>query len=142
VYDYMPGKADWLARGLPREGAKAAERRALDFAHDDVVTCDLGARVGDVRERVGASPYRFAFVVAGGGMVLGRLRRAALEGDPDARAEDVMEPGPSTVRADTPAADLLERLTRQDLTSAVVTDPEGRLMGVVRRADLEGAEPR
>ena len=23
VYDYVPGKVDWLARGLPREGEKA-----------------------------------------------------------------------------------------------------------------------
>lgn len=26
VYDYMPGMADWLARGLPREGDRPAVR--------------------------------------------------------------------------------------------------------------------
>ena len=30
VYDYVAGKADWLARGLPREGEKAGERRAFE----------------------------------------------------------------------------------------------------------------
>jgi CBS domain-containing protein len=130
VHDYGPGKLDWLARGLPREGAKAAEPRAIDVARDDVVTCA-------VRERVAASPYGFAFVLARGGVLLGRLRRAALEGSPGARAEDVMEPGPSTVRADTPPRRLLERLVEQDLRTAVISDPDGRLMGVVRRADVE-----
>jgi hypothetical protein len=54
VYDYVPGKADWLARGLPREGEKAQERRAVELVRDDAVTCGLAERIGDVRERVGA----------------------------------------------------------------------------------------
>jgi Mg/Co/Ni transporter MgtE len=139
VYDYAAGKADWRARGLPREGEKAGEPLAADFARDDVVTCRLKDRMGEVRERVRASPYGFAFVVSAGGLVLGRLRRAALEGDPGATAEQVMEPGPRTVRADTAPAELLQRLASQDLRTAVLTTPEGVLLGIVRRADLEGA---
>ena len=70
-------------------------------------------------------------------MLLGRLRKAALQGDPQARAEDVMEPGPSTTRPDTPPDKLLATLQRANLTTAVITDPEGTLLGVVRRSDLE-----
>jgi Mg/Co/Ni transporter MgtE len=136
VYDYVPGKVDWLARGLPREGENANERRAIDAARDDVVTVRMDERMGDVRPRVEASPYGFAFVVAEGGAVLGRLRKAALEGDPDARAEDVMDPGPSTVRAHMPLDTLRNRLEKRNLTTAVVTTPEGALLGAVRRADL------
>ena len=139
VYDYMPGKADWLARGLPREGATASEPRAVDFVCKDVVTCRLGDRTGAVRERVERSPFGFAFVVAEGDVLLGRLRKAALEGDPGASAEDVMEPGPTTMRADTPPARLRERLERQGLTTAVISDPEGRLLGIVRRDELPTA---
>lgn len=139
VYDYVGGKVDWLARGLPREGEKAAEPRAVDSARDDVVTAQLSERIGDVRARVEASPYGFAFVVSNGGVLLGRLRRAALDGDPQATAEQAMEPGPSTVRADTPPAKLLERLRSRGLKTAVVTTPEGKLLGVVRREDLENA---
>jgi hypothetical protein len=136
VYDYMPGKADWLARGLPREGTEAAGPRAVDFARRDVVMCRLADGVGVVREQVKASPYGFAFVATEDGVLLGRLRKAALEGDPEASAESVMEPGPSTVRADLAPASLRERLERGNLTTAVISDPDGRLLGIVLRDDL------
>jgi Mg/Co/Ni transporter MgtE len=135
----MPGKADWLARGLPSEGEKADEPRAVGLLVDDVVTCALDEGVGAVRERVGASRYGFAFVVSPGRVVLGRLRRATLEGDPDQAAEAVMEPGPSTIRADSQLEPLAERMRRNDLTTMPVTTPDGELLGVVRRDDLESA---
>jgi Mg/Co/Ni transporter MgtE len=104
---------------------------------DDVVTCVLDERVATVRERVAASRYGFAFVVSSNRVLLGRLRRTALEGDGERTAEDAMEPGPSTIRADTELESLAERMRRRDLTSLPVTTPEGELMGVVRRDDLE-----
>jgi CBS-domain-containing membrane protein len=58
---------------------------------------------------------------------------------PGATAEAVMEPGPTTVRADTIAADLAQRLADRDLRTAIVSTPEGRLIGVVLRTDLEAA---
>ena len=136
VYDYVPGKVDWLARGLRREGDNAGERRAVDVARDDAVTARLDDRVGDIRPRVDASPYGFAFVTTDHGTLLGRLRKATLDGDSNARCEDVMEPGPSTVRADTPLDELRDRLDKRGPTTAVVSTPEGVLMGVVRRDDL------
>ena len=71
-----------------------------------------------------------------GGVLLGRLPAAALDGDPDACAAAVLEPGPLTVRADMPPAHLRERLERRGFTTAVITDPDGHLLGVVRLADL------
>ena len=139
VYDYVPGKADWLARGLPREGEEAGEQRAFELLVDDVVSCGLDERVGAVRERVTASRYGFAFVLSPARCLLGRLRRAALEGDPELTAEATMEPGPSTIRADSPLGPLAERMRRNDLTSLPVTTPEGELLGVVRRDDIESA---
>ena len=90
-----------------------------------------------MRERVARSPNRFAFVLAQDGTLLGRLRKAALEGDADVAVQDVMEAGPSTVRADTRLEKLVERMRRHDLRAMVVTTPEGRLLGVVRRDDAE-----
>jgi CBS domain-containing protein len=133
----MPGKVDWMARGLPMEGAEAGAPRAIDFARQDVVTCRLDDTVGAVRPRVEASAHAFAFVTTADGILFGRLRRAMLEGDPDRLAGDVMEPGPSTNRPDLAPAELLAKLQPADLTTAVLSDPEGRLLGIVRRADLE-----
>jgi Mg/Co/Ni transporter MgtE len=136
VYDYMPGKIDWLARGLPVEGDQKPVPRVKDVVRDDVARAELDEPVGQVRTRVERSPYGFALVVSADGILLGRLRKRALEGDPRATCEQVMEPGPSTVRLDTEARKLAERLRQRDLKTAVATDPEGRLAGVVRLADL------
>ena len=74
-----------------------------------------------------------------GGVLLGRLRGSALDCDPRLRAEQVMEAGPSTVRPDTPAHKLASRLAEQQLRFAIVTTPEGHLIGVACRPDLERA---
>ena len=126
-----------MARGLPVEGTRAGEPRAIDLARQDVVTCRLDDMVGAVRARVEASPHSYAFVTSADGALFGRLRRAMLEGDPGRLAGDVMEPGPSTSRPDLAPAELLAKLQQADLTMAVLSDPEGRLLGVVRCADLE-----
>jgi hypothetical protein len=57
-----------------------------------------------------------------------RAQRDAELPEPDA------DDGPSTVGADRPLA---ERLRSRELRTAVVTGPDGRLLGVVRRADME-----
>jgi CBS domain-containing protein len=127
---------DWLARALPTEGTEAGIPRVKDALRDDVVTCGLDERVGDVVPRVEESPYGFALAVSANGVLLGRLRRSRCEGKDADRVEDVMEEGPSTVRPDKAAAELVERLREGDLKTAVVTTPEGTLMGVVLRTDL------
>jgi CBS domain-containing protein len=137
LYDYVAGKADWLARALPTEGDEPRPRRAADLLRRDVATADMHERLAAVLPRVHASPYGFALVTGRGGVLLGRLRRAALEGDPAATAEQVMEAGPSTIRPDTEATALARRLRERELTTAVVTDPDGVLLGVVRLVDLE-----
>jgi rhodanese-related sulfurtransferase/CBS domain-containing protein len=135
AYDYAASKVDYLARGLPREGEKANEKRAIDLLRKNVVRCGLGDPIGRVRAQVEDSPYRFALVLDEDGILLGRLRHAALEGDA-ATAEDAIEAGPSTIRADTSVEKLRERLEGRGLNFAIVTDPDGVLMGIVCRADL------
>jgi CBS domain-containing protein len=89
-----------------------------------------------VRERILASPYGFGFVVSESGCVLGRMRKSSLDCDPTLTAEEVMEPGPSTVRADLSPEALRERLDKKGFRYAVVTTPDGVLIGVVARSDL------
>jgi CBS domain-containing protein len=140
VHDYMPGKVDWLARGLPSEGADADRLTAGNLARDDVATCSLEEPVADVLGRIDGSPYGFALVLGPARILLGRARRSRLEAangqDP---VETLMEPGPSTIRAHETIDQLQHRLQRSDVKTLVVTTPEGELIGVVRRTDV--AEP-
>jgi rhodanese-related sulfurtransferase/CBS domain-containing protein len=135
AYDYAASKVDYLARGLPREGEKANEQRAVDLLRNDVVRCRLGDPIDELRAQVEDSPYGFALVLDEDGVLLGRLRHAALESDAEI-AEDAMEAGPSTVRADTSVEKLRDRLEGGGLNFAIITDPDGVLMGIVCRADL------
>jgi hypothetical protein len=139
VYDYVAGKVDWLVHQRPIEGERADEPTVGDYARTDVVTCGLEDRVGPVRQSVGGSPYPFALVKSSGGVLLGRLRASMLDCDPDLRAQDVMEPGPSTVRPHKTAAGIAHDLAERDLRWAIVTTPEGELIGVAARAELEAA---
>jgi predicted transcriptional regulator len=102
-----------------------------------VITVPLDARIGDVRPQVAASPYGFGLVIHDKDVVLGRLRMSEMKDAPDdARAEEVMSPGPSTVRADTEADELAKKLDAKGLKTALVTTPEGRLVGVITRDQL------
>ncbi len=73
VYDYVPGKSDWLARGVPTVGTQAATRRAHDLARADVVRAALTDPVEELTEHLADSVYPFAIVVSEQGTLLGRL---------------------------------------------------------------------
>jgi hypothetical protein len=138
VYDYAAGKADWLAHGLPREGKTAGDLYAGDLIDADPPVCGLTDTVARVQQILDRSSYGFCIAVNDDRIVLGRVRASALaDADESATAESVMEAGPGTVRASVPAEELLERLVKRDLTSAIVTTPTGRLLGVFRREVAE-----
>jgi CBS domain-containing protein len=70
--------------------------------------------------------------------VLGRVRESGLGGDDDTMTvERALEPGPGTVRPSETAAELVRRLAERDRRTAIVTTPEGILLGVFHRADAE-----
>jgi hypothetical protein len=50
-----------------------------------------------------------------------------------------MEPGPSTVRPHKTAAGVAKDLADKELRWAIVTTPEGELIGVAARTELEAA---
>ncbi len=139
VYDYVPGKVDWLAHNLPSDGDHAERFTAGMLARDDVPTVTLEEDLAHIRARLHASDYGFALVLSTQGVVLGRLRQSAIAATGITTVEAAMDAGPSTVRPDITATDLLKRLQGRKLTSALVTTPEGTLVGVVRRRDLEVA---
>jgi rhodanese-related sulfurtransferase/CBS domain-containing protein len=136
VYDYLLSKIDWMAHGLPMEGTVADRPTALSFARHDVVTCTLDDGVEEIKKRIEASPYGFALVLADR-VVLGRIRRSRIDDAPDdASAELLMEPGPSTTRPHTDPGELAKEFQRSGSSTAVLTAPEGELIGVVSARDL------
>jgi len=137
VYDYEHGKRDWGSFGLPREGTITQGPTAGDVARRDVPTCALDDDLSVVRERVRAAGWDTCIVVNEQRVVLGRLGRQAIATDTHESVEQAMTPGPSTVRPSIGAEDLLERMRTRNLTSFLVTTPDGRLVGFVRRGDLE-----
>ena len=138
VHDYGGGKAEWLADGLPREGETTSVLYAGELTDNDPPTCALHDTLGAVRAQLENSRYGFCLVLDERRILLGRVRRTAIErADAKAAAESVMEPGPSTIRFNTPAQDLVQRLAGKDLETAIVTTPSGCLVGVFYRADAE-----
>lgn len=137
VYDYVPGKADWLAAALPSEGRLANVPAAGDAVRGDDVVCHLGDRLGDSAERVRASGKDVCIVVDDNHVVLGRVRGRALAGDPNATIEGVMQSGPSTMRPDTPLEEVVKTLRDGKVLTTLVTDTGGRLLGTLYLEDAE-----
>ncbi|HTJ75890.1 MAG TPA: CBS domain-containing protein [Acidimicrobiales bacterium] len=128
MYDYVPGKAAWMASFLPFEGERGPEMRVGAVAHRDVPTCGLNDKVADL----GDVPL---VVVVEDDVVLGVIEGDAFA-DRDKTAADVMKPGPSTFRPPVPVDELAQYLLDHDLQHTLITTLDGRLIGVVRREDL------
>jgi CBS domain-containing protein len=137
VYDYVHGKADWLAAGLPTEGTNAERPRAGDVARSDVPTCDREEPIEHVRARVRDAGWDACVVVNSERVVFGILRERELtrsEGA-DGRVEEYMRPGPSTFRPNVSIEQMAAFMTEHDLVSAPITSSDGRLIGLLLRDD-------
>ena len=126
VYDYEAGKSDWLASPLPTEGRVAGKPDAAAMVRGDDIACHLGERLDDVAKRVRAAGKNVCIVVDERHIVLGRIQGRALDGDPDSLVEDVMRPGPSTIRPDTDLGTVVKILRDGNVASTLVTNQEGR----------------
>lgn len=136
VYRYDGGRSDWRAAGLPVEGRDTDSPRAGTVARRDVPTARVGEQIADVADRVG--PYRTdaVVVVDDGGVVLGLLPGESLALR-DAVVREELDDAAITVRADEPLHDLAARMRKEDAVSVLVTDPDGHLLGLARRDDVE-----
>jgi CBS domain-containing protein len=137
VYDYTPGKVDWLANNLPVAGDKTDAPIAGRALRDDAVRCRAGDRVAEVRDLIKRSPYPFALVTSEDGTLLGRAPLSGLDADSDRPVFEVAEPGPKTFRPHVSADKVVGVLVEKGLRWAIVTTPEGRVLGVASREDLE-----
>jgi len=135
VYDYVLGKADWLAAGLPTEGSGHRNPRAVDVVDRSVPTCRPGEALKAVTARASAAGWDSCIVVNERQIVLGRLRLDRIDEVAETAVEDVMEPGPATVRADADARQTVERLRDRRIPDIIVTAPDGELVGVLHAND-------
>ena len=135
VYDYVTGKLDWMAAGLPTEGTNAGKPRAGEVARKDVPTAGLDERLGDVRERVRTMGWDAVVVINNERVVLGLLRSKELEKDPELRIEQAMRPGPSTFRPYASIKEMAEKMEKHNLENSPVTTSDGRLVGLLLQKD-------
>lgn len=108
-------------------------------ARTDVSACHLDDRLAEIRARVLPAVWDTCFVVDEHRVVLGRLGRAALAGEDDVSAEEVMTPGPGTVRPSFALEEAVERMQARNLRSLPVTRSDGVLLGVLRLEDARQA---
>ena len=135
VYDYVDGKVDWLAAGLPTEGTNAQKPRAGDIARKDVPTCGLTEKLGEVATRVRALGWDAVVVVNEQRVVLGLLRTKELAADQEQSIEKAMRPGPSTFRPYVSLHDMLHFMIDHKLESSPITTSDGRLVGLLMQKD-------
>jgi predicted transcriptional regulator len=139
VYDYVDGKLDWLAAGLPTEGTNAQHPRAGDLARKDVPTCGLKEALGDVSKRVGAQGWDSVVVVNNERVVLGLLRSKELAKEPELSIEEAMRPGPSTFRPYVSTHEMLHFMIDHHLENCPITTSDGRLVGLLLHKDVAEA---
>ncbi len=137
VFDYVAGKADWFASGLPRAGKQASVPYAGDLARQDIPTCGLTDRVGDVQQQIRGAGRDVCVVVNDTGVVLGLLREEALNADPETLVEQVMEPGPTTYRPSTPLEAILKYMRKRRRDDILITTSDGKLFGILYCQDAE-----
>lgn len=136
VYDYVPGKADWSASGLPTEGTLAGVLKIGNAARRDVPTCSPAEKVGAVRERLRKAGWDRCAVVSKEQVVLGLLREET-DADPEATVEEVMRNGPATFRPDEPVRKMAKRMRDRGASAVLVTTSDGRLVGILYRDNAE-----
>ena len=134
VYDYVAGKADWLAFNLRRDGWA---RLAGDVLTTAVPTCSWRDRLGDIRSLLQDSPRGLVVALNEHGVVLGALRPDALEHHDDAYVEEAMHEGPTTVRPSEELDGLVTRMRNANVDAVLVTSSDGRLLGLLERARAE-----
>jgi CBS domain-containing protein len=135
VYDYTLGKVDWIAAGLPTVRTGQPSRRVLDAVRRDVPICAPDAPAGLALQQALSQGWDRCVVMAGQRTVIGVLRANRISTSEQAPAADVMQPGPTTVRANEDLDATRQRMLDHHVAYLLVTTPDGTLIGVVGADD-------
>ncbi len=129
VYDYTVGRVDWESAGLPIEGTDVRGPTIAEAVTHDPPTTDVAETVGEARQRVDG--FSQVIVVNEEGVVVGVMRKESWGQDEDTLVGDAMRLGPGTVRPGSQLTPLVGRMETKEIESVIVTDAEGRLIGVI-----------
>jgi rhodanese-related sulfurtransferase len=135
VYDYTASKVAWLACGLPSEGTVRPGSRAGAIARTDVASCAPEEQVADLVERHAEDGL---VVVLDDRIVVGLVRREALDLPSDLAVRDVMQTAAPSVRPSITASELAKSMDRDGQQWVLVTHLDGSLVGIAHREDLDG----
>ncbi len=133
VYDYVAGKADWLAADLPFEGTA---QLAGMFTRRGAATVAEGSSAAEALRLLDAQGFGPVLVLNQAGVVMGAAYRDGLSSAGEAEAGTVMRFGVSTVRPSEDAVALAHRIGHAGVTRVVVTRPDGTLVGLFFAADV------
>jgi len=123
VYDYVDGKADWMAYGLPVEGDDGP---FLGQQVTAVATCGVTLSVADAREVLQSTGAEVVVLLHDGGLAVGEVDAEAMEGhEGHVKLLDMFRPVPSTVRPSVTLASVADGGGGERL----VTTSDGRLLG-------------
>lgn len=110
---------------------------ANDVVRHDLPTCRYSDRLGHVSS-VLLEPGQVECVVLNGeDVVLGRLPKSAFDHPEETPVEQIMEPGPTTIRPGTPLEEITERMKNARVDRVLVTTAEGKYAGVLNLEDAE-----
>jgi CBS domain-containing protein len=135
VYEYVAGKADWLAADLPFEGT--AELAGM-FTRRGVATVGERTPVAEALRLLDVQGFGPVVVLNQADVVTGaayghNLQSAAA----DAEVGTVLRFGVSTVRPSEDAAALAHRMGHAEVTRVVVTRSDGTLVGLFFARDVD-----
>jgi CBS domain-containing protein len=126
VYDFVLGKAHWLASGRPTVQQEATERVG-DFvtkaptAQPDDLVADVLARLSDIDDVV---------VIDERSIVLGRVTSVQLRSSgATTTMAGIMKLGPTTIRPDERTYAVRKRMKARGVSAILVTRPTGVLLG-------------
>jgi hypothetical protein len=152
-YRYTAGKADWLAADLPAEGERARLANPGSLARRDIPRARTTEKIAEIRDRATSAAWSCAVVVNEQSVIFGFIDSNALSSDPAAIAEQVMDPGPLTTRPNLaePAMQvgsstnrpnlalelITNRMRAENLDNVIVSDQDGRLIGLLLSKDAE-----
>ncbi|MBI4446518.1 MAG: CBS domain-containing protein [Acidobacteria bacterium] len=121
---------------MPTEGKEAGAPRAGTLLDAQVPTCSPDESVSALQGRLQSSSD-FCVVLNPARIVLGLIQPSDIKAISKLKAAEVMQIAPKTVRPSVPLQSLIESLRSSKKDLALVTNPEGKLMGVVRLQVLE-----